>query len=233
LVFLSNEIMPLALEEGDRRFMVVYTPNKEQGDLYARVRAFLEDDGARKWLHFLQTIPLDDFDPGWVPPLTRAKQDLIELGYRASERFVHEWLGGYVDLPMAACSSEQLFRVYRLWCDRAGERFVDNRSKFTSTVKTFASKRVELDGDGKERPPPLTLKDFTGPHPDYPTDPTRRKSWRIWLPRGCGPKDEEVGRGLTWETYGHWAASVVKDFSKHIWAFSGRHRPDDDEGDGT
>lgn len=233
LVFLSNEIMPLALEEGDRRFLVVYTPNKEQGDLYARVREFLENDGARKWLHFLQTIPTDDFDPGSVPPLTRAKQDLIELGYRASERFVHEWLGGYVDLPMAACSSEQLFRVYRLWCDRAGERFVDNRSKFTSTVKTFASKRVELDANGKEKPPPLTLKDFTGPHPDYPNDPSRRKSWRIWLPRGCGPKDEDVGKGLPWETYGHWAASVVKDFSKHIWAFSARHRPDDDEGDGT
>lgn len=233
LVFLSNEIMPLALEEGDRRFMVVYTPNKEQGDLYARVRAFLDDDGARKWLHFLQTIPLDDFDPGEVPPLTRAKQDLIELGYRASERFVHEWLGGYVDLPMAPCSSEQLFRVYRLWCDRAGERFVDNRSKFTSTVKTFASKRVELDEKGKEKPPPLTLRDFTGPHPDYPHEPARRKSWRIWLPRGCGPRDEDVGKGLAWETYGHWAANVVRDFSKHIYAFSGRHRPEDDEGDGT
>ncbi|RZL38731.1 MAG: hypothetical protein EOP35_05170 [Rubrivivax sp.] len=229
LIFLSNEVMPLALEEGDRRFLVVYTPNKERGDLYARVREFLDNDGARKWLHHLQTIPLDDFDPGDVPPLTRAKQDLIELGYRASERFVHEWLGGFVDLPMVACSSEQLYRVYRLWCDRSGERFADNRSKFTSTVKAFAAKQVELDGEGKERAPPLTLRDFTGPHPDYPNDPSRRKSWRIWLPRGCGPKDDEVGRGLAWDTQGHWAASVVKDFAKHMRAFSGRHEEPDDE----
>ncbi len=230
LIFLSNEVMPLALEEGDRRFLVVYTPNKERGDLYQRVRDFLADDGARKWLHFLQNIPLQDFDPGDVPPLTRAKQDLIELGYRASERFVHEWLGGYVDLPMVACSTEQLYRVYRLWCDRSGERFADNRSKFTSTVKAFASKQVEVDAEGKEKPSPLTLKDFTGPHPD---DPLRRKSWRIWLPRGCGPKEECVGRGLTWETEGHWAAEVVKDFGKHMYAFSGRNRGADDDGDGA
>lgn len=220
LVFLSNEDMPLVLEEGDRRFMVVYTPNQERGDLYARVVEFLKNGGAAKWMHYLQTIPLQDFSPSSVPPLTRAKQDLIELGYRAPERFVHEWHAGYLDLPMVACSSEQLFRVYRLWCDRAGERWPGNQSAFTSAAKAFARKRVEFDPDGKEQTPWLTLRDFTGPHPD---DPTRRKSWRIWLPRGCGPKDDEVGKGLTWETQGHWAASVVKDFGKHMRAFSGRH----------
>lgn len=230
LVFLSNEDMPLVLEEGDRRFMVVYTPNQERGDLYARVVDFLANGGAAKWMHFLKTIPLGDFSASSVPPLTRAKQDLIELGYRAPERFVHEWHGEYLDLPMSACSSEQLFRVYKLWCDRNGERWPGNQSSFTSAVKAFARKRVEFDENGKELPPLLTLKDFSGPHPDYPHEPGRRKSWRIWLPRGCGPVDAEVGRGLSWETYGHWAASVVKDFNKYIWAFSGRQRPEDEEG---
>ncbi|MFG6413815.1 DUF5906 domain-containing protein [Roseateles sp. DC23W] len=228
LVFLSNEDMPLVLEEGDRRFMVVYTPNQERGDLYARVVEFLANDGARKWLHFLQTIPLSGFTHSEVPPLTRAKQDLIELGYRAPERFVNEWHGGYLDLPLVACSAEQLYRVYKLWCDRAGERFPGNQSSFTSAAKAFARKRAEFDEAGKEREPFLTMRDFTGPHPD---DPTRRKSWRIWLPRGCGPRDEDVGKGQPWETQGHWAASVVKDFSKHMFAFSGRHRGPDDEGD--
>jgi hypothetical protein len=226
LVFLSNEDMPLVLEEGDRRFMVVYTPNQERGDLYARVVEFLANGGAAKWMHFLQTIPLGDFNASSVPPMTRAKQDLIELGYRAPERFVHEWHGGYLDLPMVACSAEQLFRVYKLWCDRNGERWPGNQSSFTSSAKAFARKRVEFDDAAKEKAPMLTLKDFTGPHPD---DAQRRKSWRIWLPRGCGPRDEDVGVGKPWETQGHWAAWVVKDFSKHLFAFSGRRGSDDED----
>jgi putative DNA primase/helicase len=52
LVFLSNERQPLVLEAGDRRYLVVYTPVPEDGDLYERVRAFLAADGAAKFMHF-------------------------------------------------------------------------------------------------------------------------------------------------------------------------------------
>ena len=60
VVFLSNESMPLALEERDRRYMVVYTPLEADASLYQRVRAFLAAGGRQ-----VAALPAD-LPAGWV-----------------------------------------------------------------------------------------------------------------------------------------------------------------------
>lgn len=231
LVFLSNEAQPLALEEGDRRFMVIHTPRKDYEGLYARVRAFLADGGAAKFLAYLLKVDLGDFEPGTVPPETRAKRELIELGYDASERFVHEWLTGYLELPLCVCTSEQLYSVYRRWADVAGEKWPGSQAQFTSKVKAFVQKRVEMGADGKPLEPALDYRVFT-----CPDSLKGRKSYRCWVPRGCGPRDDLVGKGddpegdefKAYPTAGHWAKSCMDDFDKVARGFLRRPHQDGD-----
>lgn len=234
LVFLSNEAQPLALEEGDRRFMVIHTPRKDFEGLYARVRTFLAEGGAAKFLRYLLALDLGDFEPGTVPPETRAKRELIELGYDASERFVHEWLAGYLELPQCVCSAEQLYTVYRRWADSAGEKWPGSQAQFTSKVKAFVQKRVEMGEDGKPLDPALSYRIFT-----CPDGLKGRKSFRCWVPRGCGPREDIVGSGnpedaeadefKAYPTQGHWAKSCMDDFEKVARGFMRRHQEGPDE----
>lgn len=222
LVFLSNESQPLALEEGDRRMLVVYTPVAEDGDLYARVRDFLANGGARKFLRHLQQLPLEDFNRHSKPPLTRAKASLIELGYKPAERFMHEWLGGYLPLPMRVCSTEQLYRAFRRWSDSTGERYYPKQAEFTLQASRFAMERIERDAEGKRLEPPFRVKTVQVPHEAAVTG---RKSYRCWIPRGCGfrelppPDDATEQEKAEAPTEGGWARECIDEFEAVLKGF--------------
>lgn len=210
VVFLSNENQPLALEERDRRYMVVYTPTAEDGTLYARVAAFLRDGGLAKWLHFLLSYPLDGFDRHTKPIMTKAKATLVEMGWLPSQKFAHDWLEGFLPLPIRVCSAEQLYAAFRRWADQAGERFVPARDRFTREVERFTLERVERDASGRKLPPRLTYKVITLKHADG-----TRKSKRCWLPTDCGPR-EGVSEG-------EWARESIEDFEQHLSKYTRRH----------
>ncbi|RIX74459.1 DUF5906 domain-containing protein [Acidovorax cavernicola] len=208
VVFLSNESQPLVLEDNDRRYLVVYTPSAEDGDLYKRVAAFLADDGAAKFLYFLQHYDVGDFGEHTKPLMTAAKADLIELGMRPAERFMSEWLQGMLPLPMQVCSAEQLYRAFRRWCDQAGERYPPARATFTKNAERWILERVERNAQGERLAPRLTykvvqLKDTLKTN--------GRTAARCWLPRGTGPRD-----GVT---EGEWAAGCVESFEKSLNRF--------------
>lgn len=220
LVFLSNESQPLALEENDRRFLIVYTPTAEDGDLYARVRTFLDAGGAAKFLHFLVNLDLGDFPAHSKPPVTDAKTALIELGYKPAERFMHEWLQGYLALPMRVCSVEQLYRAFRRWSDASGERFPPKQFEFTTQASRFVLERVQRDAQGVLLAPLMKVK-VVQLQMDLGT---ARKAVRMWMPRDCGPGEE-------FKTEGAWAASSVNEFERALGGFMRRERLDDGEGE--
>lgn len=201
VVFLSNESQPLALEERDRRYMVVYTPVADDTGLYERVRDFLAADGARKWLYFLLNYPLGDFDRHTKPILTRAKLDLIQSGYLPAQRFAHEWIGGYLPLPLRVCSAEQLYRAFSRWCTANGERFPPSQGRFTADVQRWMREH-----QGADRKTPalaykvIALQDVNG-----------RKCVRCWLPAGVQPTP-----GLS---EGAWAADSVAAFERELRDF--------------
>lgn len=219
LVFLSNESKPLALENGDRRFMVIYTPSAERGNLYARVADFLANGGAAKFLHFLQNIPLEGFNEHTKPPLTEAKATLIELGMKPAERFMHEWIGGFLPLPMAPCTNEQLYTCFRRWCERTGERYPPRQADFTEQARRYAMERLERDANGVVLEPRFTYKVVTVPDA---VKSSGRKSLRCWIPRGCGPRelaDPEDKDAPQFKSEGEWMKWCADSFDKVVWGF--------------
>lgn len=215
VVFLSNELQPVALEKDDRRHLVVYTPAAEDPQLYLRVAEFLANDGTGKFMHYLQQVPLNGFNEFTKPLMTAAKETLIDLGLKPAERFANEWLQGYLDLPLHPCSNVQLYRCFRRWCDINGERFPPPQAQFTRTVDRHVYEQVERDEEGRRRPPALvykqiSLKDALGP----------RKTVRCWVPRGTAPPN-----GVT---EGEWASYCIESFEAKVRAFG---RTAGDEGD--
>lgn len=194
VVFLSNESQPLALEERDRRYMVIYTPLADETGLYDRVKAFMAADGARKWLWFLQQYPVGDFDRHTKPLMTRAKTDLIQSGWRPAERFAHEWMEGFLPLPLRVCSAEQLYRAFGRWCTANGERHMPAQARFTSDVQRWLAEHSGVGNDG----PRLIYKVVQLQKADG------RRAARCWLPVGTGP--------LPGVTEGEWAAESVAAF---------------------
>lgn len=181
VVFLSNEHQPLALEPGDRRFLVVYTPARRHDDLYLRVAACLKNGGAAAFHHYLRTLDLEGFTEFDIPLMTQAKKDLIELGLKPAERFAREWIAGYLPLPLQVCSAEQLYRAFRRWAQNTGERFFPIQDQFTKQVK----KTFDLIAHTKPEAGELmrfkvcaTVDEHNG-----------RKSKRMWIPAGCAPPD--------------------------------------------
>ena len=201
VVFLSNESQPLALER-DRRYMVVYTPLAADVSLYEGVKTFLANDGARKWLWFLQNYPLGDFNRHTKPILTKAKNDLIQSGWLPAQRFAHEWMQGYLPLPLRVCSAEQIYRAFSRWCAVNGERFPPSQGKFTSEVQRWLKEHQGAD----EKGPRLVYKVVALDNPGGV-----RKAVRCWLPKGAGPKDGA--------SEGAWAGESVRSFENDLRGF--------------
>lgn len=209
VVFLSNESQPLALEERDRRYMVIFTPLEADQKLYQSVRDFKAAGGAGKWLHYLQTYPLDDFDAHTKPIMTKAKADLIELNWKPPERFAYEWTEGFIDLPSRVCSAEQLYRAFRRWCDLQGERWPPSQAIFTKAVERWVTERCKRDAAGRLEPPSLTYKQIA-----LKDSMSNRKTVRCWVPRGSEPP-----AGVT---EGEWGYEAVQAFEADLARFCRR-----------
>jgi putative DNA primase/helicase len=128
LVFLSNETQPLILEKDDRRYTVIWTPDKLSEAFYREVRAEIDAGGQAALHQHLLDLDLGDFDEHTKPPMTRAKMELIDRSLDSVERFLLEWQAGDViadprqgPVPFCPCASSQLYRVYLDWCRRMGE----------------------------------------------------------------------------------------------------------------
>jgi putative DNA primase/helicase len=127
IVFLSNEAQPVVLEEDDRRFVVIRTPEKVDATFYREVRDEINQGGIEALHHYLLHLDLGDFDEHAPPPLTMAKRDLIALSMSSVKRFIHDWKNGEivfrddVVLPFGPAPSAALYRAYQAWCRQMGE----------------------------------------------------------------------------------------------------------------
>lgn len=115
-VFFSNRIDIAKLDKGDRRFCVVWTPEAMHHDIYNAVAEEIENGGAEALHDYLLHIDLGDFTPHTKPPMTRAKQDLIDLSMDNTERFYQHWQEGEMPLPFGPARSAHLYEAYQYWC---------------------------------------------------------------------------------------------------------------------
>ena len=146
-VFLSNEVQPLAIEERDRRFLVL-EPNQKLGhELKGLVEQCLEPDSnaINAFYTYLLSMDLSDFTPYTEPPMTKAKQKIIQFGLPGWKLFLDDWRGGMLEHPFVCCLSDDLYMAYRQWCHKNGEKSIPS-NKFLNLI---ASERVVAKGHGR------------------------------------------------------------------------------------
>ena len=135
LVFLSNEAMPVVLEEDDRRHCVIWTPEKQAADYYAAVMAEIAGGGVAALHDHLLHIDLADFGPSTLPPMTAAKEELISLGQDSPIRFhddlVTDSIPGLKAMPGL---SQDWYAIYRAWCGHHGHKPAP-QNKFSNLLK--------------------------------------------------------------------------------------------------
>jgi putative DNA primase/helicase len=156
LVFLSNESMPVVLEEDDRRHCIIWTPPKKPEDFYRALLAEISEGGVEALHEYLLHLDLGDFNPGTLPPETAAKRELIDLAQDSPVEFVDALMLG--DIPHLLSSGEHdddgglaipglvtdWYVAYGRWCSTVGvkpasmKRFVsalDKRRSIRSGVR--------------------------------------------------------------------------------------------------
>lgn len=128
IVFLSNERLPLVLENDDRRHCVIWVPPKLDAEFFTAINDEIDNGGVAALHHFLLNLDLGDFQPWTNPPMTKAKAELIEESLSSEERFIGEWMRGELEsidgeaLPFCPCLGSHLYIIYERWCERNGER---------------------------------------------------------------------------------------------------------------
>ena len=143
LVFLSNELRPVPIQPGDRRFVVVWTPEKMPKENYDAISAEI-DAGAIAALHdYLLHLDLGDFRPDTEAPRTDAKDELIERSMPPQIAFINDWQAGeaYLGygqedkaLPFCPCLGSDLFDAYKKWCHKAAVQYPGDIAKFIGTI---------------------------------------------------------------------------------------------------
>lgn len=122
--FLSNELQPWPLEPSDRRMCVVWPDKKLADSLKSHVLAEIAAGGVQAFLAYLLAVNTSDFSTHTEPPMTAAKERLIDFGRPGWEVFFLEWRGGYLDAPFMPCLAEDLFALYRTWAEKRRETVV-------------------------------------------------------------------------------------------------------------
>ena len=130
VVFLSNDKQPLVLEKDDRRYTVIWTPEKLGRAQYEAVRDEIRAGGIAALHQYLLDLELGDFDQYAEAPMTQAKRDLIALGLESTERFLEDWAAGDIPgrteeheaqaMPYCPCGSADLYATYKRWCALEG-----------------------------------------------------------------------------------------------------------------
>ncbi len=155
VVFLSNELQPIELDNSDRRYCVIFTPPKRAQDFYKAIGTAVTHGAAREALYqYLLEVDLDGFTEHTPAPMTKAKTDLVDLGRKPPERFFIDWRNGFLPLPFHTCTTEQLYRGFKRWCGQSGERFPPNQNVFSRMLLRVSGgevtgKVMKYDAPGK------------------------------------------------------------------------------------
>lgn len=135
-VFLSNDIMPLQLEQGDRRFMVVNPSQLISSELRQAVSDALDDPHKtviRAFLAVLMNYDLGEQNAHTHPPMTKAKERLIGVSMPSWERFFRDWQAGILPIGFNTAPTHELYMAYKMYCHRNGDTAV-GKNKFCAYI---------------------------------------------------------------------------------------------------
>jgi putative DNA primase/helicase len=181
LVFLSNETMPVVLEEDDRRHCVIRTPPKRADAYYAAILQEIREGGIAALHDYLLNLDLGDFGTGTLPIFTQAKDELIKLALDSPIRFHDALITKDIEgLAPITARTEDWFEAYGIWCRRMNLRAAP-QPKFVTALQHQRGVRSER---CHWRAP--AAPERTGPHGMLflgDVEPPAGESKEVWLGR--------------------------------------------------
>lgn len=124
-IFLSNNMMPLSLEQNDRRHVVCYPQQKIPAPILNEVASALSDTDDKMLRAFYTLLMMTDLkdQTAHTPALmTNSKRQLIRLSQPNWEVFYDDWVIGEAGIPYCSCLTDDLYDYYQYWCRKGGER---------------------------------------------------------------------------------------------------------------
>lgn len=149
-VFLSNNQVPLLLNDTDRRFTVIRVEQEHPEAYFQEIGRQRSEGGSAAFYRYLLDYDLRDFNEHTRPFETKERTHLITLGMQPDRRFFEFWRTGLADVPFCTCTARDLYTAYRAWARGAGERFIANSTQFGRTV-TDCLQKVEAPPKGYRR----------------------------------------------------------------------------------
>lgn len=169
-VFLSNSTVPLELDDGDRRYLVLYVDRVPPQGYFDELVHEINNGGIEAFYQYMLTLPMEGFNEHTKPPLNDEKQSLIEGSMSPARYFLRLWQRGDLDLPYGAAVSGDLYRAFCRWCERSNE--------FKRREREFYQE-VQRDMD-------QVRKDIK-----FPGAKSEFKTCRIYVPKGEGDKHRD------------------------------------------
>lgn len=147
-VFLSNNAIPIFVDEDDRRYCVIRVPeNPMHPDFYQAVADEIASTNGLAWYQFLKTLEVPKSFIRQAVPDNLAKVELKQSCKNSIDLFLDEWGcredDGTQDLeaarkgdnemrlPYGPASTTELYRAYRVWCKWNGVNHPVSHRSFT------------------------------------------------------------------------------------------------------
>ena len=124
MVFLSNDRVPVILEQDDRRHMVVWVKEKPDADFFADIYAEIKNGGMEAlYFHLLYNVDCTGFDEHTKPLLNNDKLKLVDLCLDNVTLFSRDWQNGEIkSCDFVPAPSELVYQLYKAWCLKHGVR---------------------------------------------------------------------------------------------------------------
>jgi hypothetical protein len=138
-MFTTNDAVPVNINDGERRFVLLRTDNKYIGNIkfWESIRTTLMTaDGGYSVGKYLMTIDLKGFEVRKLPQ-NEYHNAMVEVVADSEERFLNsdKWDGSYI-------SAAGLFELYAQFC-------MDNHLPYCRNVKSFGHKLAKFYRDNK------------------------------------------------------------------------------------
>ena len=154
-IFLSNNMMPLSLEQNDRRHVVCYPTKKIPEPLLKEVAQALDDtndDIMRAFYTLLMKIELKGQTAHSPALMTDSKNQLIRLSQPNWEVFCDDWVKGDAGIPYCSCLTDDLYDYYQFWSRKNGERGTTKTKLMTYIGRREHKERLRYQVPGAIRP---------------------------------------------------------------------------------
>lgn len=195
-IFLSNNMMPLSLEQNDRRHVVCYPQQKIPAPILNDVAAALSDTDDKMLRAFYTLLMMTDLkdQTAHTPALmTSSKRQLIRLSQPNWEVFYDDWVAGEAGIPYCSALTDDLYDYYQHWCRKGGERGTTKTKLMTYIGRREHKERLRYQLPGGMRVVQATVIAVNMPT-NYPT--AEAANQQVWLGQQIKLMKNAIGHKL-------------------------------------